>query len=112
MKQLLNQTASAESPEQAQTLLRTCFLYFFELMGITEDDGQSLDILFAHLAAKSGNVGKPKELTKSQMDKIHSNVDKIVFMTKSKTNLTHIRQFKRFCKVLATNLVDVFPAKK
>lgn len=86
MKQLLNQTASSESPEQAQTLLRTCFLYFFELMGITEDDKQSLDIVFAHLAAKSGNVGKSKELTKSQMDKIQSNVDKIVFMTKSKTN--------------------------
>lgn len=55
-------------------------------MGITEDDKQSLDIVFAHLAAKSGNVGKSKELTKSQMDKIQSNVDKIVFMTKSKTN--------------------------
>lgn len=81
-------------------------------MGVEENDNQSLDILFAHLAAKNGNVGKQKELSKAQMDKINSNVEKIVFMTKSKNSQTHIRQFKRFCKVLVTNLVDVFPSKK
>lgn len=106
-------TQSGESPEQVQTLLRTCFLYFFQLVGIDADDTKSLEILFGYLSAKNSNVGKQKELTKAQLSQINFNLDKIAFMTKSSKNCqAHVRTFKRFCKVLTTNLVDVFPAKK
>ena len=42
-------TPSNESSDQMQTLLQTCFLYFFQLLGIKEDDMASMDILFGHL---------------------------------------------------------------
>lgn len=51
-------------------------------------------------------------MKKADLDKVTFDLDKIVFMTKSKTSLAHIRSFKRFCKVLCTNLVDSYPAKK
>lgn len=110
---LLDRTQSSESPEQAQTLLRTCFLYFFQLVGIEETDAKSLEILFGFLSAKNSNVGKQKELTKAQIGQISFNQDKIAFMGKNnRTQQAHVRTFKRFCKMLTTNLVDVFPAKK
>ena len=30
---------------------------------------------------------------------------------KTKASQSHLRAFKRFCKVLVTNLVDIFPVK-
>lgn len=94
-------------------LLRTCFLYFFQLVGVEADDAKSLEILFGYLCAKNSNVGKQKELTKAQSSQIKVNIDKIAFMAKNgKSCQAHARNFKRFCKVLMTNLVDVFPAKK
>ena len=61
-----------------QTLLQTCFLYFFQLLGIEEDDMSSMEILFGYLKTakrQSVVVSKPRELTKAQMDKIKFNGD-------------------------------------
>ena len=55
---LLTKTGNSESPEQVQTLLRTCFLYFFQLVGIEASDTKSLEHLFGFLSAKNSNVGK------------------------------------------------------
>ena len=49
--------------EMKTELLKACFLYFFQLMGVDTDDQQTLVILFRFLLAKNSNVGKTKELT-------------------------------------------------
>ena len=46
-------------------LLKVCFLYFFQLIGVSGDDQNTLEILFRFLLAKNSNVGKQKELTKT-----------------------------------------------
>ena len=52
VKLLLDQRgSSSEQADQLQILLKTCFLYFFRLIGIKEDDKASLDILFEFLNA-------------------------------------------------------------
>lgn len=91
--------------------MKTCFLYFFQLVGIKYDDTESLEILFAYLVTKKSKGGQ-KEMSKSELGKISFDLDKIAFLSKSKSSQAHVRIFKRFCKVLITNLVDVFPAKK
>ena len=75
-----------ESPKQVACILRTCFLYFFELLGIKETDKASLDILIAHVTAKNSNTGKEKEIQKSKLDKITDSFDieSNIFMAKSK----------------------------
>ena len=103
-----------ESSKQVACVLRTCFIYFFELLGIRETEKASLDILMAHLAAKNSNTGKEKEIPVSKLNKITGcfEIERNIFMAKSKQASSHLRQFKRFCSVLATNLIDVYPAKK
>ena len=83
-----------------------------------QEDDASLDILFELVnnnKPRKSSV-KTKDMTKAQMDALALAFDtnNIVFMM-SKTNKDaqkHIRGFKRFFKILTTNLVDVFPDKK
>ena len=106
-----------ESNEQKKVLLRTCFLYFFRLMSFKDQENDaSLDILFELVnnnKPRKSSV-KNKDMTKAQMDALDFDTNNIVFMI-SKTNKgaqKHIRGFKRFFKILTSNLVDVFPDKK
>ena len=81
-----------------------------------QENDASLDILFELVMnnkPKKSTV-KNKDMTKAQTDSLTFDVHNIVFMV-SKTNKDaqkHIRGFKRFLKILTTNLVDVFPDKK
>ena len=83
-------------------------------MGIKEEDKDSIKILMDHLAAKSSNVGKEKEIAKNKFNQINFDLESFIFMPKKGGKLaqTHLRWFKRFCKFLITNLVDLYPAKK
>ena len=93
-------------------LLKVCFLYFFQLMGVSSDDQNTLEILTRFLLAKNSNVGKQKELTKAQISEVKIASDKLVFCSRGKTEQAHVRTFKRFCKVLTTNLIDMYPKNK
>lgn len=64
-----------------------------------------------HLTTKGGTI-KEKEIAKTKIDKINFDLESFIFSSKLKLAATHLRQFKRFCKVFCTNLVDLFPAKK
>ena len=57
--------AQRSEAEMKTELLKVCFLYFFQLMGVSGDDQNTLEILFRFLLAKNSNVGKQKELTKT-----------------------------------------------
>ena len=63
VKTLLTKKQSSVE-DKLETLHRTCFLYFFQLLGIKEDEEETLDTLFGFLKSNK------KELTKSQMDLI------------------------------------------
>ena len=85
-------------------------------MGLQDKENEeSLNILFELVMNTPKKfVGKNKDLTKAQTDALTFDLDKIAFMN-SKTNKDaqkHLRAFKRFFKILTTNLVDVFPDKK
>ena len=60
-------TLLEQSKQHDDTIHKTCFLYFYELMGIKGSDRESLDTLFQF--QKSAK----KELTKAQLDKIKFN---------------------------------------
>lgn len=101
---------SDKSNEKLQVLLKTCFLYFFQLLGISEDDKVSLNALFAQLEGK-----KQGEMTKDQISKLDFDATCFAFNgpnIKTKACQNHLRAFKRFAKVLVNNLVDVFPSKQ
>ena len=51
-------------------------------------------------------------MNKAQTDELTFDLDKIVFSKTNKDAQKHLRAFKRFFKILTTNLVDVFPDKK
>ena len=98
-----------ELSSQPKLMLRTCFLYFFELLGVKKEDKATLTILFDLMSKKQSNTGKEKELEKEQQDKMSIDFDNIVFTSTSKQAATHLRTFKRFVKILVTNLVDSYP---
>ena len=82
-------------------------------MGIKEEDGVSLDILFEFLMpGKRRSVTKKREIPKDQVNRLTFDVSRIVFMSKTRSAQAHLKAFKRFCKVLTTDLVDVYPRKK
>ena len=107
VKTLLTKKQSSVE-DKIETLHRTCFLYFFQLLGIKEDDEATLDTLFGFLKSNK------KELTKAQMDSIKFDAQFFTFNApgpvKTKAQLAHLRAFKKFCKVLVSNIVDVFPS--
>ena len=43
---------------------------------------------------------------------IKLNPEKLVFCSKGKAEQAQTKTFKRFCKVLATNLIDIYPKNK
>lgn len=107
VKTLLTKKQSSVE-DKIETLHRTCFLYFFQLLGIKEDDEGTLDTLFGFLKSNK------KELTKAQMDLIKFDAQAFTFNApgpgKTKAQQAHLRAFKKFCKVLVSNIVDVFPS--
>ena len=80
-----------------------------------QENEESLNVLFELVMNTPKKfVGKNKDMTKAQTDALTFDLNNIVFMT-SRTNKDaqkHLRAFKRFFKILTTNLVDVFPDKK
>lgn len=73
-------------------MLKTCFLYFYELVGIKESDTDSIEILMAHLTAKTSTI-KEKEIPKTKLDKISFNLDAFTFTSTKggKLSSAHLR---------------------
>ena len=66
--------------DKAATLHKSCFLYFFQLLGIKEegnDNKKLLDTLFAYL--KSGKVKNRDDLTKEQLALIKFDAEAFTF---------------------------------
>jgi hypothetical protein len=92
--------------------MRVIFLYFFQMAGVNKDDEATLAVLFEFIERKNPNANKQKELTKAQQDSLKFDVDQAVIFGQGKLAMAHLRHFKKFCKLLVANLVDLFPAKK
>jgi len=98
--------------DSKETVMRTVFLYFFQLTGIASDDHATLKIMFDFIEKKLSSGGKPKEMTKEQQDSLKFDVDAAAILGQGKLAQLHLRHFKKFCKLFVANLVDLFPAKK
>ena len=61
----LKKVIDGQCQTETTTFLKTVFLYFFELMGVTKADAETLKILFEWLLQKKSNVGNEKDLTKA-----------------------------------------------
>lgn len=102
-----------EQLQTAQTpFLKTIFLYFFEVMGVSKDDGQTLKVLFERLLERKSNVGNEKDFTKVEQDQLKINMDACIFISTTKSAGAQLRQFKRVVKLLVSSLIDLYPAKK
>lgn len=75
-------------------------------------DPDSVNTLFTFLTAKNSNVGGKKDLSKQQGLGIKFDIDRMAYQSSTKSQLAHIRQFKRFTKLLVSNIVDLFPQQK
>jgi hypothetical protein len=82
------------------------------MAGVSKDDDVTLTILFEFLERKNPNANKPKEMTKSQQDSLKFDVDNAAIFGQGKQSMAYLRHFKKFCKLLVVNLVDLYPAKK
>lgn len=89
-------------------LVKVCFLYFFEVMGVTKSDTDSMTILFKLLEKKSSQQDS-KDLTKADEKKLDINFDNMIFCSVKKQAQNHLRIFKRFIKLLVNNCVDALP---
>jgi len=91
------------------TVLKIVFLYFFELLGISDEDVLS-DLVEASVKTKS--VSEWDKLLKDSKIEEIINWDKAQLLPFDKEGLTHKRFFKRFCKIFVNNHVDGFPARQ
>lgn len=93
-------------------VMRVIFLYFFQMAGVSKDDHATFSVLFEFLERKNANANKPKEMTKAQQDSLKFDVDQAAIFGQGKLAMAHLRHFRKFCKLLVANLVDLYPAKK
>jgi len=80
-------------------------------MGVRHDDQQTLKVLNTFILQRKSNVGKEKELSKGDSDAIKFEFESCHFMQTNKPAIAQLRNFKRFVKLLTTNLVDMYPVK-
>lgn len=92
--------------------LKTVFLFGFEAMGIARQDTDSLGTMFGLLLQAKSNVGKEKDIGKQAWDSVKVDFDQCAFVQTSKQAAATLRHLKRFCKLLVSGLVDLYPAKK
>lgn len=88
------------------------FLYFFEAMGVSKDDSQSLKVLFGRLLERKSNVGGEKDLTKAEQDSLKIDFEQNIYTTSSKQAGQKVKTMKRVTKIVVAALVDLYPAKK
>lgn len=81
-------------------ILKTLFLYFFELMGIA--DKELLEYCCSHTAKNSNE----KNLNKLFEDKVDISFDKLIFFSQEKKALTHKKLFKKIIKIFISNIID------
>jgi hypothetical protein len=98
--------------KQDSNAFRVVFLYFFQMAGVDAKDNKTLATLFEFIDAKPSNSGKAKEMSKELQDSLKFDIDQAMIFGQSKLAQTHLRLFKKLCKLLVNNLVDLFPAKK
>ena len=96
---------------EGSNIIKTCFLYLFELSGGSKNDKDSLKVLFDLLAKKCA-PGLNKELTKDQQSQLKIDFASCHFLNGGKQSATALRGFKRFTKLLVGNLIDMYPANK
>jgi len=64
LKQALEKCINNKATGNKETLVKVCFMYFFELMGVKLEDTASMKVLFDLILAKASNTGAPKEFKK------------------------------------------------
>lgn len=91
-----------------KVILKTVFLYFFELLGVSDD--KELKIL----VEKCLTWTKEQEVDKFFKDRNIEemiNFDTLQILSAEKDGSNHKKFFKRFCNIMVTNLIDMFPKR-
>ena len=110
-KEVLDELIACPEGEEAnsdKTILKTIFLYFLELMGVSKDEDLQLLVDKTLAWTKEQEVDKffeerkPEELI---------NFDTVQLFSTEKEGANHKKFFKRFCKIIVTDLVDMFPKR-
>lgn len=101
-----------KKPDDKDSTLKVIFLYFFQMSGVNKSDEKTLGTMFDFLLRKNPSGGKAKEMTKEHQDSLKFDVNQAMVFGSGKEAQVHLRQLKKFCKLLVTNLVDLFPARK
>jgi len=110
-KDVLDELIASPDGEEANsdtTILKTIFLYFLELMGVSKDEDLQLLVEKTLVWTKEQEVDKffkerkPEELI---------NFDTLQLCPTEKEGGNHKKFFKRFCKIIITDLVDMFPKR-
>jgi hypothetical protein len=64
LKQALEKIINNKATGNKDDLMKVCFMYFFELMGINLENGASMKVMIDLVLAKNSATGKSKQLTK------------------------------------------------
>ena len=101
------------SPDEGESnsdkvILKTVFLYFFELLGVSDDKE------LKNLVENCLSWTKEQEVDKFFKDR---NIDEMInfetlqILSTEKDGSNHKKFFKRFCTIMVTNLIDMFPKR-
>ena len=110
-KDVLDELIACPDSEEAnsdKTILKTVFLYFHELMGVSKDEDLQLLVEKSLVWTKEQEVDK---FFKERKPEELFNFDTLQLCPTDKEGGSHKKFFKRFCKIIITDLVDMFPKR-
>jgi hypothetical protein len=90
------------------TVIKTIFLYFFELLGIQQTS--DLKQILTKVLTFNTEQQWDKFFLESNPENM-VNFDRLQLLSNEKEGVNHKKQFKRFCKILITGLIDMYPTR-
>lgn len=90
-----------------ESVTRTLFLYFFELMGLEKSD--SLLYMCSFIANNSSEKKIQEMIDQEELD---ISFDKMVFFNQDKKSVVQKKLLKKFCKIFVADVVDGLPQKE